>query len=162
FAGDGVLITPRSGKSASETYALLEVELPSRAEAATVKLDGRNSTNPFRFSAAPLKLRQSDVDRIVKDSRQLRDRFSRAMAGADDWNWRADYKSLGERIYKLLWREKFPEYYAYADGAVGSSNLRLRFNLERSVFDGLWEAMCRPNERGFLMLESTMTRRTIQ
>src|SRR5262249_39104441 len=76
--------------------------------------------------------------------------------------WHAKYRSLGEQIFKLLWSGKFVEYYNYAKGAVGAPNLRVRFNLERAVFDGLWEAMYDPNETEFLMLQSPVARRAHQ
>jgi hypothetical protein len=41
----------------------------------------------------------------------------------------------------------------------GEPNVRLRFNLERPVFDGLWEAIYNPEENRFLMLDATISRR---
>jgi hypothetical protein len=149
------------------SYALMEVNLQNHAQFATVNLDGRSPIQEFRFPAAPLNLRQSDVDDIIKDSRTLRDRFSRALADPDrsrsfSRTWQADYRSLGERVHRLLWSPKFAKYYDFATGAVGSSNLRLRFNLEHDLLDGLWEAMCDPEGGSFLMLETTIARRAIQ
>jgi len=58
-----------------------------------------------------------------------------------------DYRSLEERFYKLLDTDTFAEHLNRVKGAVDvRSNLkvRLRFTLGRSVFDGLWESICKP------------------
>jgi hypothetical protein len=159
--------SPITAFSSSSYYALLEVDLPTRARSATVRLQGVSPVQQFTFAAAPLNLRQSDVDDIVKYSRSLRTQFSRALADSDERqkfhrHWHTKYKSLGEQIFKLLWSGKFVEYYNFAKGAVGAPNLRVRFNLERAVFDGLWEAMYDPNDTGFLMLQSPVARRAHQ
>jgi hypothetical protein len=148
-------------------YALIDVVLPNQAKYATVQLDVCRPKDPIKGSAVPLNLRQSEVDAIVKESHQLRKRVSEALCNVDEWQkyhrlWKAEYRSLGERIFKLLWSDDFARYYFTAKAAVPPPNVRLRFNLERTLLDGLWEAIFDKGENEFVMLGSTVARRAIQ
>jgi hypothetical protein len=151
-------VQPRSKPedAADRSFALVEVDLKSKAKFSTVKLlvntpGGRMQAQPFL-----LHLNQNEVNGLIKDSRDLTNRIG---LGAADW--KQDYSLLGGRIHKLLFTPKFSEYYGHAQGAA-PGNVRLRFNLEQSVFEGLWEAVFDGSNNRFLMLDTVVTRRASQ
>ena len=68
---------------------------------------------------------------------------------------------MGERFHKLLDRAIFKKHLDIVEGLVkGRSDLdiRLRFSLGGSVFDGLWESILNA-EGEHLMLKAAITRR---
>jgi CHAT domain len=148
--------------TARAQFALIEVDVPNETKFATVRyvinVDNQLSDVP----TVPLGLNQKRVDELVEESRKLSDKFSRALKTAKKYElWQRDYRSLGERFFKLLVTNVFADHYATVKGAtIGRQGLdvRLRFSLGRRVFDGLWESICNP-ARGHLMLEATITRR---
>jgi CHAT domain len=142
----------RQRASAGEPYALIEVNLPSQAELATVSVDIRHPDVPFRTASKPLNLRTEQVQQLVEKSRNLKDPLS-------DGQWQAEYRALGQQIHELLRDTLFGKYYERASGAVGE-NVRVRFNLDLELFDGLWESIFEAPD--FLMLKNTIIRRAIQ
>jgi hypothetical protein len=147
---------PDPGKN----YALIEVGLPSKAAQATVSLEIRTADGELveEFSPQMLELDQITVDTLIRDSRDLKTKLE---AGLD---WEVEYRALGERVGQLFWRTCFNRLYGIAY-AQGDGNVRLRFNLERSQFDGLWEAIfdrALESDGRFLMLDNTVTRRAHQ
>jgi len=136
------------------TYALLEVGLPSKAYA-TVSLEIHKPEGVVKYPSKMLYLNQMEVDELITDSRDLKGKL------ADAPDWQADYRKLGYRVNKLFWPTQFSFYYGMAHGQA-NGNVRLRFNLERSLFDGLWEAIVDSFEGRFLMLDNTITRRADQ
>jgi hypothetical protein len=148
------------------TYALLEVELPSKAKFATIRLEIHKPEGVDRVEPELLNLKQRAVDELIKDSQELKKRLSKALEDNDEWRrygkrWQADYRALGERVAKLFWPTHFAFLYGRAYAAA-NGNVRLRFNLERPLFDGLWEAMFDSLGERFLMLDNTITRRARQ
>src|SRR5262249_24469027 len=76
--------------------------------------------------------------------------------------WQADYQAFGERVAKLFWSNtRFAYLYGLAMGG-GGENVRLRFNLERPLFGGLWGAMFDSFSQRHIILDSTITRRARQ
>lgn len=153
---------PSAARSACDDFAVIEVDVPNETRYATIKyvihVDDRVKDVP----TTPLGLNQKRVDELVDASRQLSERFSKALKSAKAYvRWQMDYRSLGERFYKLLDTDAFAEHLNRVKGAVdvrSNLNIRLRFSLGRSVFDGLWESICKP-AGSHLMLEATITRR---
>lgn len=150
------------GTTARGQFALIEVDVPNETKFATVRyvinVDNQLSDVP----TVPLGLNQKKVDELVAESRKLSEKFSKALKSTKRYElWQRDYRSLGERFFKLLVTNVFADHYATVKGAtIGRKGLdvRLRFSLGRRVFDGLWESICNP-ARGHLMLEATITRR---
>jgi CHAT domain len=139
---------------AAEPFAVIEVNLPSPAEYATVSVD-RHPDVPFRTSSKPLALNPEHVRELVARSKSLRDPRKHDQ-------WQAEYRALGRQIHEMLRDTLFGKYYERASGAVGK-NVRVRFNLDQEFFDGLWESMYEPEEPDkFLMLKNTITRRALQ
>jgi hypothetical protein len=154
---------PTKDSFATEPFTLIEVSLRRIARSSTVQLIYNNPACPQLFEASPLALKQAHVDEFVRDSQKLRTRLSKALAAPTSRfrsTWQAEYRALGERIYQMLSRSDFPHLLGFARGkAANPGDIRLRFNLERTVYDGLWEAMFDGN---FLMLDTTVARRVIQ
>ena len=105
---------------------------------------------------------QNEVAAIVRDLRLLKARVSEALNDSSKWSeyrprWQAEYKALGDRVARLLWTTEVAMSYGYAQAKV-DANIRFRFNLDREVYDGLWELMLSADSE-FLMLNTTMTRR---
>jgi hypothetical protein len=148
--------------TAREQFALIEVDVPNETKFATVRYVINVDKQLSDVSAVPLGLNQKKVDDLIAESRKLSDKFSKALKSTKKYEfWQRDYRSLGERFYKLLVTNVFADHYATVKGAtIGRQGLdvRLRFSLGRRVFDGLWESICNP-ARGHLMLEATITRR---
>jgi hypothetical protein len=141
---------------ANEPYALIEVDLPGEARYATVRLVVKHPQRPKVTPAARLNLKQRDIDKFIEDSRALSRKASKLR------NWPQVYRLLGERVFKLLNTREFVGHYNYAQAAVGE-DVRLRFNLGRPVFDGLWESIFDPSAGGrYLMLDTSITRRDLE
>jgi hypothetical protein len=148
------------------TYALLEMELPSQAKFATIRLEIHKPEGVDKMEPELLNLKQRAVDELIKDSQELKKRLSKALENDDEWRrygkrWQAEYRALGEQVAKLFWPTRFAVLYGRASAAA-NGNVRLRFNLERPLFDGLWEAMFDSLGERFLMLDNTITRRARQ
>ncbi|PBC01434.1 CHAT domain-containing protein [Mesorhizobium sp. WSM3860] len=140
-------------------YALIEVDLLEDVNHSMVRLQINDRQRPQEDRPiAPLYLDKDEVAKFLEDSRRFRKNVSNVRLQAFRKRWYAHYASLGERVHDMLWRTKFSEYYLLAEGAVGS-NIRLRFNLEPAVFDGLWESIRTRRSDGFLMLTNSVTRR---
>jgi hypothetical protein len=145
-----------------DEFALIEVDVPDDAKTATVRyvIDLENRSEGV--SPRPLGLTQKKVDDLVADSRKLSERFSKALKSEKAYErWQHDYRELGERFYKLLDKAFFKEHLTTIVGLVkGRSDLdiRLRFSLGRSVFDGLWESILNADGE-HLMLKAAITRR---
>jgi CHAT domain len=146
---------------ASKKYGLIEVGLPSKAVFATVSLQIRTAYGELIEEYLPqmLELDQATVDDLIIDSRNLKTKLEEGL------DWEVAYRTLGERVGQLFWHIPcFSLLYGIAH-AQGEGNVRLRFNLERSQFDGLWESIFEraldPDGR-FLMLNNTVTRRAHQ
>jgi hypothetical protein len=134
-------------------YALIEVHLLENAHG-IVMLD--------RKSPQPLELNRNDIDLFIKESRALAERMNKARGEKADWQrylkkWRAEYQRLGERVGSLLWPTTFgPLYWTGYGNSKG--NIRLRFNLDQSYFDGAWEAIhYHQMGKNFVMLDDTVT-----
>jgi len=153
---------PAAARPARDDFAVIEVDVPNETKYATVKYVINVDDRVRDVPTSPLGLSQKRVDELVEESRKLSDRFSRALKSARTYErWQLDYRSLGERFYKLLDTVAFAEHLNRVKGAVDvrrNLNVRLRFSLGRSVFDGLWESICKP-AGSHLMLEATITRR---
>ena len=144
-------------------FALLEVDLEKDAKRAKVRLDYHYLGRIERGEDRWLDFKQRSLDELIKKSRALKDRMSKALAKPQQWEryvkrWRREYQALGKQMDALLWRSYFGHLYSEAN--VGTrGNVRLRFNLEQQVFDGLWEAMSDRDGREPLMVQQTITRR---
>jgi hypothetical protein len=146
-------------RTTDEPYALIEIDLPSNVRGATVKSIVTYPKREQTYYTTLLGLKQRDVDNLIKDSRKLSEKFSKALEVVDGFvDWQTDYQSLGERFFKLLNTREFSDQFNYAKGVAGH-DVRLRFNLSRSAFDGLWESMFNPQTNSYLMLDSTITRK---
>jgi hypothetical protein len=144
---------------ADPTYALIEVDLPDDAKFATVRSVVRYPRRDRAIDNTPLGLKQRKVDDLVRESRKLSEKFSKALKSAKKYEeWQNDYRSLGERFFKLLNTRDFAEQLNYAKGAAGQ-DVRLRFNLSPPVYDGLWESLFDPKANRYLMLDLTITRK---
>ena len=154
--------TPSAARSSRPDFAVIEIDVPDDAKFAKIKYEIHVDDRVSNGSEKRLGLNQKSVDDLVEKSRKLSDEFTRAFRSAKAYaRWQTDYRSLGERFYKLLDTVDFKEQYNRVKGAIDvrrNLNFRLRFNLGRSVFDGLWESMCKPAGSP-LMLEATITRR---
>jgi CHAT domain-containing protein len=134
-------------------YALVEVHLLANAHG-IVMLD--------RASPQPLELNQNDIDLFIKESRALAERMNKARGEKEDWQrylrkWRAEYQRLGERVGSMLWPTSFGPLY-WTGYANAKGNIRLRFNLDQSYFDGAWEAIHDPLVgKNFVMLDHAVT-----
>jgi CHAT domain-containing protein len=144
-----------------DEFALIEVDVPDDTRTAMVRyvIDVKGCFEDPDF--VPLGLKQKKVDDLVADSRKLSERFSRALKSERAYErWQQDYRSLGERFYKLLDTATFKDHLRTIEGVVKGRDLdiRLRFSLGRFVFDGLWESILNA-EGEHLMLKATITRR---
>ncbi|MBR1167493.1 CHAT domain-containing protein [Bradyrhizobium liaoningense] len=157
-------IVPSIAHSNRADFALIEIEVPDETRMSTIKCEIHVDDRANSGRAKLLGLNQKKVDELVEKSRKLSERFAKAFKSAKAYaNWQTDYRALGESFYKLLDTEEFKEQYNRIKGALDARrdlNFRLRFNLGRTVFDGLWESMCKPASDP-LMLEATITRRQI-
>ena len=147
----------------SITYALLEVDLPSDARLATVRLEIHEPGRIERKEAQPLRLKGTKIDQLMEECRELRGKLSDGKRWKRYYDqWHADYRKTGERLSSLLWGSAwFNEYYYYGSGAT-KKNVRVRFNLQPPWFDGFWEAISFDSgERRLVMLENTVTRRAL-
>ncbi|MDX8527004.1 CHAT domain-containing protein [Mesorhizobium sp. MSK_1335] len=137
----------------SERYALIEVDVLEDVEHSMVRLHINDPLRPQDDRPiASLYLDENEVAEFLKESRRFRNNFSTHK------NWHSRYASLGERVREMLWKTKFRDYYLLAEGAA-ESNIRLRFNLEPAVFDGLWESITTGDGDDFMMLRNSVTRR---
>jgi hypothetical protein len=154
----------RCSRQPGETYALLEVVLPSNAQNANVKLEIRNQDGLVQGGEQIfLGLKQRAVNELVRESQKLKDKLSDALADEEEWAnygkiWEKEYRELADRVSKLFWSPKFSFLYGMAR-REGNGNVRLRFNLEQPLFGGLWEAMFDFSSPRFAMLDHTITRR---
>jgi V8-like Glu-specific endopeptidase len=140
-------------------YSVIELRLRSKAAQSTIELDVTYPGRTRRADPVPLSLKQSAVDKLLRDSRTLSQRFQKALQSGERYaDWPSDYRALGERVYKLLDTSEFRHHYGYAQGVAGE-DVRVRFNLEPALDDGLWESIYDPRTRKFLMLDSTIARR---
>jgi hypothetical protein len=147
----------------SITYALLEVDLPSDAKLATVRLEIHEPGRIERKEAQPLRLKGTKIDQLMEECKDLKNKLSGSVRWKQYYGqWHADYRKLGERLSSLLWGSAwFKEYYHYGSGAA-KKNVRVRFNLQQPWFGGFWEAISFDSgERRLVMLENTVTRRAL-
>jgi len=140
-------------------YSLVDVFLRDKATLSTVALDvtyPKRERNPDQKN---LGLKQAPMNKILSASRRLSDSLPKALETSDSYSgWQVAYRQLGECVHKFLFTPLLRGYYEYARG-VAANDVRLRFNLEPGVSDGLWEAICDPNSNEFLMVQSTISRR---
>ena len=145
------------------TYALLEVDLPSDVKLATVRLEIHEPGRVARREAQPLRLQGTKLVQLMKECKELKDKLSDGIRWKRYYDqWHTDYRRLGERLSRLLWDSPpFERYYHYGNGAA-KENVRVRFNLQQPWFDGFWEAISFDfGERRLVMLENTVTRRAL-
>jgi hypothetical protein len=142
-----------SGLDGASRYALIEVHLLKDAHG-FVTLAGK--------SPQALDLNQNDVDELIKESQTLAERINKARGQKEHWQrylreWRAEYQRLGERVGNLLWPTTFGPLY-WGGYTAANGNIRLRFNLDQSYFDGAWEAIYDSTMgKNFVMLGDTVT-----
>jgi CHAT domain len=149
-----------SQTNSEQKFALLEVALKSRANSSTMTLVlNKGGEGIVRGDPIILDLGADEINDLVEDSRKLTDRIFKGLETLD-WNSKHDYMLLGERIHKLVFKGKASELFGFARGAV-EGGVRLRFNLDEPVFDGLWEAVFDREDNKFLMLDNTVTRRAV-
>jgi len=142
-----------------QAYALIEVDLPVDAKYATIRSVVKYPRRDRAIDNTPLGLKQRQVDELIHESRKLSGKFSKALKSTTQYlEWQNDYRALGERFFKLLNTREFAEQLSYAKGVAGP-DVRLRFNLEGPVYDGLWESLFDPKANRYLMLDSTITRK---
>jgi hypothetical protein len=139
-------------------YSLIDVFLRDKASLSTVALDVTYPKRERNTEQTYLDLKQPAVNKILSASRRLSDSLKALGTPHSYSGWQVAYRGLGECVHKLLFTPKLSGYYEYARGVAGN-DVRLRFNLEPGVSDGLWEAICDPNTNEFLMMQSTITRR---
>lgn len=142
-------------------YALIEVDVRKDMKHSMVRLQ-INGPEGLQEDGEWLDLNETEVTDFLKRSRRFRETLSNASAQtarsrAFRKRWHIEYTSLGERAHKILWRHPFPKFYWTARSRVGP-NIRLRFNLDPAVYDGLWESMRDDNE-SFLMIGDSVARR---
>jgi hypothetical protein len=160
----GMGIVPSSARSSRADFALIEIDVPDDTRTSTIKCEIHVDDRAKSGRTKLLGLNQKKVDELVERSRDLSNRFAKAFRSAKAYtDWQTEYRTLGECFYKLLDTEEFKEQYNRVKGAMDARpdlKFRLRFNLGRNVFDGLWESMCKPLSAP-LMLEATIARRQI-
>ena len=149
-------------RPAQDEFAFIEVDVPDETKMAMIRyvINVKGCFEDPDF--VPLGLNQKKVDDLVVDSRKLSERFSKALKSERAYErWQQDYRSLGERFYKLLDTDVFKDHLRTIEGVVKGRDLdiRMRFSLGRFVFDGLWESILNA-EGEHLMLKATITRRT--
>jgi hypothetical protein len=148
--------------SAGVEFALLEVDL-HEGRRATARLDIGKAGRIKRGESRPLDLEPQDLDALLTKSQEIRERISKALASDEEWEkyyaeWSDDYQAIGEGFAKLLWHTRFERLY-YKGHWISRGNVRLRFNLEGKLLDGLWEAMLDAEYKRPLMIQNTITRR---
>jgi hypothetical protein len=142
-----------SGLDDASRYALIEVHMFKDAHG-FVTLAGS--------PPQPIDLNQNHLDELIKESQTLAERINKARGQKEDWQrylreWRAEYQRLGERVGNLLWPTAFSPLY-WGGYTATSGNIRLRFNLDQSYFDGAWEAIYdNILRKNFVMLGDTVT-----
>ncbi|WP_442579087.1 CHAT domain-containing protein [Mesorhizobium sp. ASY16-5R] len=143
-------------------YALIEVDVRKDMKHSMVRLQ-INDPERRQEEAEWLDLNEAEVTDFLKESRRFRENLSNAFAETprsrtfrDRWHFH--YTSLGQRAHKMLWRDPFDKYYLRAQARVGP-NIRVRFNLDPSVYDGLWESLRDQGNERFLMIGDSLARR---
>jgi hypothetical protein len=152
-----------STPAAQRKFALVEVNLPTQAKSATVRLEIHTPGRVERREPRALDLKEIKLKQLMIDCKKLKDKLSETQRWDKYYaRWHADYRNLGEGISNLLWSSRyFKEYYDYGCGAA-EDNIRVRFNLQQPWFDGLWEAISAASgERRPLMLQNTIARRAL-
>jgi len=152
--------------TAGSKFALIEVDLPTNLNMAMVRLEiHANGRVDQRSEASALQLKKSEVLQLMTECKSLKKKLANWYAHPERLydRWQHEYKRLADRLGKLLWRtESFSALYDQGFGTA-NGNVRVRFNLERPWFDGLWEALPkRGSETRCLMLDNTITRRARQ
>jgi hypothetical protein len=149
--------------SVPRKFALIEVNLPTQAKSASVRLEIHAPGRVERREPRALDLKEIKLKQLMLECKKLKDKLSETQR----WDryyarWHADYRNLGDGISNLLWSSRyFKEYYDYGSGAA-EDNVRVRFNLQQPWFDGLWEAISAASgERRPLMLQNTIARRAL-
>jgi hypothetical protein len=148
---------------AGATWALLDVNLDgSQRSRLRLQIGAGHRLEEPRES--PLSLDEAELDEVVKLSRELRQKMNEHLRDKNLWLnyvslWRNDYENVGRKIFALINKYPFDEYMGRALQAA-NENARLRFVLHEKAYDGLWEAMFHPHRREWMMLSSTITRRT--
>jgi CHAT domain len=148
--------------SADKPLALLEVEL-LEGRRAIARLDIAKGRRLVPGETWTLDFKPSQLDELVAESRAIRDRLSTALTNTESWKeyypkWSGEYRTIGERFARLLWDTRFARLYFEGRG-ISRGNMRLRFTLEGSSLDGLWEAMLDAGRDLPLMIQNTITRR---
>jgi hypothetical protein len=143
-------------------YALIEVDVRQDMRHSMVRLQ-INDPERRQEEAEWLDLNETDVISFLKESRRFRENLSSASgetvrSRSFRRRWHAHYISLGEKAHKMLWRDPFDKYYLRAQARVGP-NIRLRFNLDPAVYDGLWESLRDERNEHFLMIGDSLARR---
>jgi V8-like Glu-specific endopeptidase len=157
---DKSLAMPKPFAARAPEYSLIEVHLREKASRSTMAVDVTIQGKERVVPDEPLSLKQTQVDKLLKESRRLSENFSKALDSAEKYSeWQSDYRALGQQVYKLLDTSAFNRHFGYATAAAHPREMRLRFNLDPGLSDGLWESICDPGTNQFLMLESTITRR---
>jgi hypothetical protein len=146
-----------------EPYALIEVDLPGDPARSSVHLVIENPEQSI-VGRLPLNLPRRKLQDVIERSRQLRHDLSKALSDPSFrqrymQQWHEDYKAVGHQIFNLLATRDFTEFYGMARM---TQNVRFRFNLDRSAYDALWEAIFDARHDRFLMLDDMIARRAAQ
>lgn len=155
-------------------FAVLEVDLRSE-NLGLVHLHIHEDGAPVVKSESQIfKLDGCDLAEFIKNSKALKTRLAKwqrspRRATNDYRRWHAEYRKLGEHVSRMLWGNQwFRDFYNMALGktremdVAPNGNIRFRFNLEKTWFDGLWEAISANSDNSHLILENTVTRRLLQ
>jgi len=154
-------------------FAVLEVDLRSD-NLGLIQLKIHEDGNFERSEQQILKLNGSDLAAFLKNSKALKAKLAKWQRSPRQDNskyslWHAEYCKLGDQVGRMLWgNEWFRDFYHTALGetrdkdVAPNGRIRFRFNLEKPLFDGLWEAISANNDNRHLILDNTVTRRLLQ
>lgn len=162
-----------SDRTRRPKFAVLEVDLRRDINFGLVRLNIHNAGGVERSEPQPLRLDECELAQFIKDSKALKKNLTKwhlsSSRKGDYTRWHAQYRELGERVSRMLWGSRsFSRYYDFAQEATRDNDVaprghvRLRFNLERPWFDGLWEAISDEQDGRHLILDNTVTRRFLQ
>lgn len=115
----------------------------------------------LQSESVPVDFLRADIDDVMNRSRDLTDYLSKALASGQQirGEWETQYRDLGDRIYRMLWKKPFDSTYSFAIGKVGADNVRIRFGLAPELMEGLWEAAFNEDGRYYLVSKNTVARR---
>lgn len=125
-----------------------------------------DSSFTLHLSDRPQEEKSFDLDivqleAILARSREIRHEISTRLPDRDAWrayDWKKAYADLGRQVFSLINRDGFQRLWGKAEGRA-ESNARLRFTLDSTAYDGLWESIYDDSRETYLMLNGGVARR---